>query len=174
MSMERAREIHCPAPADNNGGFQRPQSLISSPRYQRFYPPESGEVNSLCSSASEPASWALRVGRGGGGQAVIADGDGRQGGGGGSWGSSDPGSDRGLSEKRLPGHIYQGITNGYDIICLASLPIKAGWGNVALPASTPMSRRALNAALCLRPLISVVIKVPLCRPQREVATGQGY
>lgn len=37
---------------------------------------------------------------------------------------------RGFTEQ-LPGQFYQGITNGYDMICLASLPIKACWGNVA-------------------------------------------
>ena len=44
-------------------------------------------------------------------------------------------------------------------------------GSSSIP---PMSRRALNAAHCLRPLILVVIKVPLWWPQREVATGQAY
>lgn len=37
-----AGEIHCCAPSDNNGGFQRPQSLISSRCYQRFHPLERG------------------------------------------------------------------------------------------------------------------------------------
>lgn len=37
-----AGEIHCCAPSDNNRGFQRPQSLISSPCYQGFYPLERG------------------------------------------------------------------------------------------------------------------------------------
>lgn len=59
-----AGEIHCRAPADNNGGFERPQSLISSPCYQRFYPLEREEVNCPGSTAPEPASWALRAERG--------------------------------------------------------------------------------------------------------------
>lgn len=40
---------------------------------------------------------------------------------------------RGFTEQ-LPGQFYQGITNGYDMICLASLLIKACWGNVAATA----------------------------------------
>lgn len=58
---------------------------------------------------------------------MIAAGDGRLRG---------PGAHRTLLRQRgftkqLPGQFYQGITNDYDMICLASLPITACWGNVA-------------------------------------------
>ena len=105
-------------------------------------------------------------------RSAIADGDGRRRERG-PGASGHPGSDRGVSEKRPLGQLYQGIANGYDIIRLASLPIKASRGMLLFPYP-PMSRRALNAAHCLRALISVVIKVPLWGPQREVATGQAY
>lgn len=79
-----------------------------------------------------------------------------------------PGAHRTLLRQRgfmeqLPGQFYQGITNGYDMICLASLPIKAGWRNVALIAShfTEGSIVFSECRLLFEPLISLMIKVPL-------------
>lgn len=62
MSAERDREIHCRSPADNNGGFQRPHSLISCPCYQRFYPPERGRSTGPVPrpSSQRPGLWGLR------------------------------------------------------------------------------------------------------------------
>lgn len=69
---------------------------------------------------------------------------------------------RGFTEQ-LPGQFYQGITNGYDMICLASLPIKACWGNVAAtaPHLTEGSVAFSECRPLFEPLISLAIKVPL-------------
>lgn len=65
-----------------------------------------------------------------------------------------PGAHRTLLRQRgftepLPGQFYQGITNGYDMICLASLPIKAGWGNGAAPHLTEAQQCSVNVDYCL-------------------------
>lgn len=77
---------------------------------------------------------------------------------------------------QLPGQLYQGITNGYDMICLASLPIKACWGNVAAAAPHLTEGLAVfsECSPLFEPLISAMIKDPLWLEQREVATGQSY
>lgn len=84
---------------------------------------------------------------------MIAAGDGRLRG---------PGAHRPLLQQRgftkqLPGQFYQGITDGYDMICLASLPIKARWGNVAVssPHLTEGSVVVSECRLLFEPLISV-------------------
>ena len=90
---------------------------------------------------------------------MIAAGDGREQGPEAHW---TPLRQRGFTEQ-LPGQLYQGITNGYDMICLASLPIKASWGNVAAAASR-LARDSVvfcECRLLFEPLISAVIKVPL-------------
>lgn len=76
--------------------------------------------------------------------------------------------------EQLLGQSYQGITNGYDMICLASHPIKACWGNVADTASyvSEGSVAFTDCRLLFEPLISVVIRVLLWLPQKEMATGQ--
>lgn len=51
--------------------------------------------------------------------------------------------------KQLPGQCYQGIFNGYDMICLASFLIKACWGNAAARRLT--GRSSMNADHCLSP-----------------------
>lgn len=60
--MERSGEIHGCAPTDNNGGFQRPQSLISAPCYQRFYPLETGRSTAPVarSQSQHPGHYGLR------------------------------------------------------------------------------------------------------------------
>lgn len=65
--------------------------------------------------------------------------------------------------EQLLGQSYQAITNGYDMICLASLPIKACWGNVADTAShvSEGSVALSDCRLLFEPLISVVIRVLL-------------
>lgn len=78
---------------------------------------------------------------------------------------SSPGAHWTLSGQRsfteqLPGQCYQGITNGYDMICLASLLIKASRGNVA-DAASHVSQGSVVFAHCrllFEPLISVVIR----------------
>lgn len=154
--MVRAGEIHCCAPTDNNGGFQRLGSLISSFCYQSFYPLEKGEVNFPCSTAPQPASWALKGERGGWGHAVTAAGDGRRRGPGDHWALL---KQRGFTEE-LPGQFYWDVANGYDTICLASLPIKTCSGNVAAHL-TEGSLMFSECRLLFEPLISLMIKVPL-------------
>lgn len=65
--------------------------------------------------------------------------------------------------KQLPGQFYQGITNGYDMICLASFLIKACSGNVAATAShlTEGSVMVSECRPLIKPLIFGAIKVPL-------------
>lgn len=90
---------------------------------------------------------------------MIAAGDGRQRGPGAHWTLLRQRS----HTEHLPGQLYQGITNGYDIICLASLPIKAGRGNVAVCARCLTEGSAVFSEwrLLFEPVISVAIKVPL-------------
>lgn len=120
--MERPGEIHCPASADNNGGFKRPDSLITSPGYQRFYPPErGGEVNGVCSPATEPRFGALRAERGAHGSVSDCCWRWQVDGMGALLQTEDP------QRALFPGQHYQDISNGYDIICLASMPFTGGW-----------------------------------------------
>lgn len=90
---------------------------------------------------------------------MIAAGDGRLRGPGAHWALL---KQRGFTEQ-LPGQFYRGIANGYDMICLASLPIKACWGNVAAaaPHLTEGSVMFSECRLLFEPLISMMIKVPL-------------
>lgn len=86
--------------------------------------------------------------------------------------------------KQLPGQFYQGITNGYDMICLASFLIKACLGNVAATAPH-LTEGSVMVAECrplLEALILEAIKVPLwlhkgewplARPIRCVAWLRG-
>lgn len=53
--------------------------------------------------------------------------------------------------KQLPGQHYQGIVNGYDMICLASFLIKACWGNVSAAARRLTGQSSVNADHCLSP-----------------------
>lgn len=53
--------------------------------------------------------------------------------------------------KQLPGQRYQGILNGYDMICPASFLIKACWGNVSATARRLAGRSSVNADHCLSP-----------------------
>lgn len=68
---------------------------------------------------------------------------------------------RGFMEQ-LPGQFYQGITNGYDMICLASLAIKDCSGNFgSAPRFTSAPIALSECRLLFEPRISAAIKVPL-------------
>lgn len=90
-----------------------------------------GEVNCPSPSTLELASWALRAERSVWGQSVITAWDGMPRGAGDHWTFL---WQRGFTTK-LPGHFYQAVVNGYDMICLASFLIKAYTGNVTATAS---------------------------------------
>lgn len=131
------------ASSDNNSGFERPQSLISSSCYQRCIlrrgGGQPGLFHSLKASILGIKGWEGWP-RSGSDCCRRWQADG-------SRGSSDKEALQSSSQVSS----YQGITNGYDMICLASLPIKACWGNVedASPFSARVHQCSVRLAYCL-------------------------
>lgn len=139
-------EVLCCASPEDYEGFQRPQSLISCPCYQRFILWRGG---GQLPWSQRPRARILGIK---GWKKCLRSGsdccrDGVPQGAGVHWTFL---WQRG-STKQLPGQCYQGILNGYDMICLASFLIKACWGNLSFAAHWLAGRSSVNADHCLSP-----------------------
>lgn len=144
--MDWTEEILPCASSEDNEGFQRPQSLISCPRYQRFILWRGG---GQLPWSQHPRASILGIK---GWKKCLRSGsdccrDGMPRGAGAHWTFL---WQRGF-RKPLPGQSYQGIFNGYDMICLASFLIKACWGNVSAAARRLTGQSSMNADHCLSP-----------------------
>lgn len=144
--MDWTGEILCCASSEDNEGFQRPQSLISCPRYQRFILRRGG---GQLDWSQRPRASILGIK---GWKKCLRSGsdccrDGMPQGAGAGWTFL---WQRGFT-KQLPGQRHQGILNGYDMICPASSLIKACWGNVSATARRLAGRSSVNADHCLSP-----------------------
>lgn len=147
LSVGLSGEILRCASSDDKWGFSKGAVFNFLSLLSAFYPLEWGRSTTLVSGPWSQPLWALRAERSVWGQAVIAAGDAV------SWGA---GADwtflwqRGFT-KQLTGQRYQGIVNGYDMICLASFLIKACWGNVSASTRRITGQSSVNGGHCLSP-----------------------